>query len=391
MRTPDWLALAQQQAAWLCEHRRYLHQHPELSFQENNTSRYIASVLEQLGLKPRIVAGTGVVVSIGRGQRCVALRADIDALPIVEQTELPFASVNAGVMHACGHDCHTAMLLGAAALLYQHRQMLGGRVLLIFQPGEEKSPGGASLLIKEGIFDDSPPEAIFGQHMYPDAPTGTVEIASGPIMASADELYWHLRGKGTHAAQPQNGSNPIRAAAELVVHLESIVQHYRNPLQPGLLAVTSIVGGTATNIVPDRVELKGTLRSFDEQWRRQMWNRITAHSKTLCSLHDVECTIEIAEGYPPLVNDAVATEHVRSVAHALIGEANVRTFEPKMWAEDFAFYAERIPAAFWMLGCRPPHLSAMPGLHSPEFSPDEDALPIGCAMLSAVAAAWLAR
>lgn len=391
MQTPDWLSLARQQAVWLCKHRRYLHQHPELSFQENNTSRYIATILEQLGLEPRIVAGTGVVACIGHGRRCVALRADIDALPISEQTGLPFASVNPGVMHACGHDCHTAMLLGAAALLHQHRQMLNGRVLVVFQPGEEKSPGGASLLIEYGVFDDSPPEAIFGQHMYPDAPTGTVEIAPGPIMASADELYWHLRGKGTHAAQPQNGSNPIRAAAELVVHLESIVQHYRNPLHPGLLAITAIVGGTATNIIPDRVELKGTLRSFDNQWRHQMWNRITAHSKTLCSLHDVECTFEIAEGYPPLVNDTVATAHVHSVASGLLGAENIRDFEPKLWAEDFAFYAERFPAAFWMLGCRPLLQSTMPGLHSPQFSPDEDALPYGSAMLCAVAASWLAR
>jgi len=389
--TPRWLALARQRQGWICEHRRYLHQHPELSFKEQQTCQYIFSILEQMGLRPEIVAGTGVIATIGSGDRCVALRADIDALPITEQTGLPYASVNAGVMHACGHDCHTAMLLGAASLLHEHADALGGRVLVIFQPGEEKAPGGASLIIKDGVLERFAPEAIFGQHLFPEAPTGTIEIATGPIMASADELYWSLRGKGTHAAEPEKGSNPIRVAAELIVHMESIIQHYRNPLDPGLLAVTAVVGGTATNVIPDRVELKGTLRSFNERWRREMWNRITSHSKLLCSLHDVECTLEIAEGYPPLVNDKMASEHAQAVASALLSSVNVRPFKPKLWAEDFAFYAERIPAAFWMLGCRSPEQSVIPGLHSPFFAPDEEALPIGTALLCAIAAGWFAR
>ncbi|GIV54551.1 MAG: amidohydrolase [Candidatus Kapaibacterium sp.] len=391
MELQHWLTAAREHSEQIIAYRRHLHQHPELSFAEHRTHDFISSVLQRAGITPHTVAQTGVVATIGTGERSVAIRADIDALPITERTGLPFASECDGVMHACGHDCHTAMLLGAALMLKQHEHMLPGRVLLIFQPGEEKSPGGASLVIADGVLDRYHPEAIFGQHLYPDAPTGTIELTSGPIMASADELYWTLHGKGSHAAQPHKGSNPIRAAAELIVHLEGIVQQRRDPLHPAVLAVTAIEGGTATNVVPDCVRLKGTLRSFDDQWRRQMWNRIEAHSRVLASLHDVECTVEIVTGYPPLVNNPEATNHARAVAQQLVGTDHVRTFEPKMWAEDFAFYAERIPAAFWMLGCRPPERSTMPGLHSPLFNPDEDALPIGAAMLAAVATAWLAR
>jgi amidohydrolase len=387
----NWLAAACDCFESIVSHRRHLHRYPELSFAEHRTCQYIAGVLSEMGLHPEIIAGTGVIAQIGRGSRCVALRADIDALPITEQTGLPFASVHDGIMHACGHDCHTAMLLGAAQMLLSHARSIQGMVLLIFQPGEEKSPGGAQLVIAEGILERYRPEVIFGQHLYPDAPTGTIELASGPVMASADELYWTLRGKGAHAAQPHKGSNPIRAAAELVLHLDGLVQQRRNPLHPAVLTITAIEGGTATNIIPEIVRLKGTLRSFDDQWRRQMWNRIIAHSKMICSLYDVECTVEIVEGYPPLVNSLEAVNHARTVAHSLVGSTQVREFEPKLWAEDFAFYAQRMPAAFWMLGCRPPELASMPGLHSPHFCPDEHALPIGAAMLASVATAWLSR
>ncbi|MCX7929599.1 MAG: M20 family metallopeptidase [Chlorobi bacterium] len=386
-----WLDAARDRSDFIRTHRRRLHQHPELSFCEHNTRDYIAAVLRDLDIEPHIVATTGIVATVGQGERCVALRADIDALPITEQTGLSFSSRCDGIMHACGHDCHTAMLLGAAAILKAHEEMLSGRVLLIFQPGEEKAPGGATLVIADGVLERYKPEAIFGQHVYPDAPTGTIELVAGPIMASADELYWTLRGKGTHAAQPHKGANPIGAAAELIIHLESLLLHKRNPLHPALLAVTSIEGGTATNIVPDCVRMKGTLRSFDDEWRRGMWNRIAAHSKVIAGLHDVECSVEIVEGYPPLVNDVNAAAHARSVAESLVGAASVSTFEPKLWAEDFAFYAQRLPAGFWMLGCRPPHLTVMPGLHSPQFAPDEEMLPLGAAMLAATASAWIAR
>ncbi|MCS7301956.1 MAG: M20 family metallopeptidase [Bacteroidota bacterium] len=389
MNLSDFYTVAQQRFEWIRSHRRWLHAHPELSFNEYNTRDYIMSVLEKLGLQPRVVARTGVTATIGSGTRCVALRADIDALPIEEQTGLPFASTNKGVMHACGHDFHTAMLLGAAALLCEAADQLNGRVLLIFQPGEEKSPGGASLVIAEGILQEFRPEAIFGQHVYPEAPTGTVQIAAGPIMASADELYWTLRGKGTHAAQPHRGANPIRAAAELIIHLDGVVQQSRNPLHPALLTITAIQGGTATNIIPHVVQLKGTLRSFNDQWRRSMWNRIIAQSKVLCALYDVECNVDIVEGYPPLICDSGATSHVEEVAKRVIGSQNIYPFEPKLWAEDFAFYAQQIPAAFWMLGCRPPEREHMPGLHSPHFTPDEAALPLGSALLAAAAMAWL--
>lgn len=373
----------------IVRHRRTIHAHPELSFQEYQTSAYIKSVLEGLRIPHRSIATTGVVAHIGKGSRCVALRADIDALPISEETGLDFASVNAGVMHACGHDSHTAMLLGAAQILKSQEESLGGVVKLIFQPGEEKSPGGASLMMKEGVFDDPTPEAIFGQHVNPDAPVGIAEFVSGPMMASADELYWTLRGFGAHAAQPHKGKDPIIAAAELIMHLQTLISRQRNPLDAGVISITSVHGGSATNIIPDVVELKGTLRSFSEEWRWWALKAIEEHSKTLCSLHGVECSFEAVIGYPPLINNEATTSFAREQAIELLGAERVRDFEPKMWAEDFSFYAQKIPATFWMLGVRPPELERMPGLHNARFTPDESAFKYGTAMLVNAALRWL--
>ncbi len=373
----------------IVHHRRHLHRHPELSFQEHETSAYIQDVLRSLNIEHRSIANTGVVAHIGKGTRCVALRADIDALPIVEETGLSFASERPGVMHACGHDSHTAMLLGAAAVLKQQEAELGGVVKLLFQPGEEKSPGGASIMIREGALSDPVPEAIFGQHVNPDATVGTVEFADSVMMASADELYWTLKGFGAHAAQPHKGKDPIVAAAELIMHLQTLVTRQRNPLDAGVLSVTSIHGGSATNIIPDVVELKGTLRSFNEQWRWDTIERIREHSATLCALHGVECTLDVVVGYPPLINTPAIVQHARNVASDLGCVKQSGEFEAKMWAEDFAFYAQQIPAAFWMLGVRAPEQDFLPGLHNARFTPDERAFVIGASMMVATAQRWL--
>jgi amidohydrolase len=366
--------------------RRHLHMHPELSFKEFETSAFVAATLKEVGLEPVIMAETGVVAHIGQGDTCVALRADIDALPIVEETGLDYASVHPGVMHACGHDTHTTMLLTAARILKAHEEELGGVVKLIFQPGEEKSPGGASIMIREGVLDAPRPRMIFGQHIDPGAPFGTLSFVAGPMMAAADELYFTIRGFGGHAAQPHKGRDPIFAATGLVHHLQHLITKRRNPIHAGVMTITAIEGGSATNIIPDVVTMKGTLRAFDQQWREEAWAFLEEQTRQYCALHQCEGSVEIVKGYPPLVNHADAVDLARGVAVDLIGEDRVATFEPKMWAEDFSFYGEQIPSCFWMLGGKPADVEGeMPGLHNPRFAPEEQAMVTGAAMMAAVA------
>lgn len=374
---------------WMVETRRHIHRNPELSFQEHETCAFICRELTSMGIEHKVVATTGVVAHIGTGDRCVALRADIDALPILEETNLDYASTNQGVMHACGHDTHTTMLLAAARILKQRESELQGIVKLIFQPGEEKTPGGASIMIAEGALSDPTPEIIFGQHIYPDAPCGQVQFVAGPTLASCDELFWTIRGYGAHAAQPHKGKDPILAAAGLVQHLQALVTKHRNPLIAGLLNVTSIHGGTATNIIPDVVEMKGTLRSFDNAWREFAWQYLEEQTAAYCALHGCQGEITIVKGYPPLINDHNAVAFARTVAESVVGTEMVTDFEPKMWAEDFAYYSQIMPACFWMLGGRPNDLDSMPGLHNAKFAPDEQAMITGTSLLVESAISYL--
>lgn len=369
--------------------RRHLHQHPELSFVEFETSKFIQARLTELGIPFRVIANTGVVAHVGSGTSCVALRADIDALPILEETGLEFASKNPGVMHACGHDTHTTMLLAAAQMLKERESELGGVVKLIFQPGEEQTPGGASIMIAEGALEDPIPSMIFGQHIDPGAPYGTISFVSGAMLASADELYWTIRGFGAHAAQPHLGKDPVYAAAGLVHHLQTLVTKNRNPLNPGVMTITAIHGGTANNIIPDVVEMKGTLRSFNQEWREQAWEFLERQTRDYCALHGCEGEIRIAKGYPPLFNNDEATRFARNIATSTFGLEHVADFEPKMWAEDFSYYGQQLPACFWMLGGRPTSMESMPGLHNPRFAPEERAMIVGAALLAEVAIAGL--
>lgn len=374
---------------WMVETRRHIHRNPELSFQEHETCAFICRELTSMGIEHKVVATTGVVAHIGSGDRCVALRADIDALPILEETNLDYASINPGVMHACGHDTHTTMLLAAARILKQRESELKGVVKLVFQPGEEKTPGGASIMIAEGALNDPKPEIIFGQHIYPDAPCGQVQFVAGPTLASCDELFWTIRGYGAHAAQPHKGKDPILAATGLVQHLQALVTKHRNPLIAGLLNVTSIHGGTATNIIPDVVEMKGTLRSFDNSWREFAWQYLEEQTAAYCALHGCQGEITIVKGYPPLINDHNAVGFARSVAESVVGAEMVTDFEPKMWAEDFAYYSQIMPACFWMLGGRPHDQSSMAGLHNAKFAPDEQAMITGTSLLVESAITYL--
>jgi amidohydrolase len=361
--------------------RRTIHQNPELSFEEYETSKYIKNKLDDLGIENQIIGKTGVVGLIGKGDKCVALRADIDALPIEEETGLDFASQNKGVMHACGHDMHTTMLLAAAEILKEMEDSLNGVVKLIFQPGEEKLPGGASILIEEGVLENPKVDAIFGQHIFPGEQEGTVSLNSGPVMGAPDELYFTVKGKSTHAAQPHLGFDPIVAASNLILHFQDLITKYKDPIEPGVLSITSIKGGNSTNIIPDTVELMGTLRSFDEDWRNKMHKLIYENSELLSKLYGCEIDVTIKKGYPPVINDEELTNLTIDISKEIVGEVNTLEFVPKMWGEDFAFYGKNIPATFWFVGVRPSELDDMPALHNSKLSPSEKAMPIGTAML----------
>ncbi len=378
--------------------RRALHRNPELSFEEYETSKFIQARLTELNIPFQVMAETGVVAHIGAGDRCVALRADIDALPIHEESGVEYASTKPGIMHACGHDAHTAMLLGAAQILKEREtadgaSALGGVIKLIFQPGEEMSPGGASIMIREGVLQNPRPEAIFGQHVNPDAVCGTAAFVGGMMMASTDELYWKIHGNSGHAAQPHKATDPVLMAAHLITQLQALISRRLNPFAPGVLSICSIHGGHATNVIPDVVELSGTLRTMNQEWREEALRTIEAHSTALASsplYGGGRSELRIERGYPPLVNNNETTRFARQTSENLLGAANVEDFEPKMWGEDFAYYTQEIPGTFWMLGIRPPHLDFTPGLHNSKFILDENALPVGAALLANAALSWLA-
>ena len=376
----------------LISHRRKIHINPELSFEEYETSAYIRQVLDKLGIENESLAGTGVVAHLGQGTKCVALRADIDALPIYEETELSFSSKRPGVMHACGHDLHTAILLGTAKLLKEMEQELKGVVKLLFQPGEEKLPGGATMLISDGCLMSPKPQAVFGQHIDPILPAGKIALSPGFIMASADELYWSIKGKGGHAAQPHLSNDAIITASQIVLSMQTLVTKYRDPLLPAVLSITSIQGGSATNIFPEEVRLMGTLRAFNNELREALHQRILEVSNSISELYGCTCEIIIVKGYPALKNNDDTTSFIKSIGKKLIGEKNIHFWEPKMWAEDFAYYAQEVPSTFWFLGTNAAlgNINAH-GLHNPKLNPDENAMTFGVAMMLAAAVEFLER
>lgn len=373
----------------ISSYRRHIHQNPELSFQEFKTTEFICSVLKENNIDFKRITETGVVALIGNSGKCVALRADIDALPMIEETNLPYASQINGVMHACGHDLHTAMLLGAAIILKKYENQLNGTVKLIFQPGEEKLPGGAKLMIEAGVLDNPKVDAIFGQHIHPQDETGKIAIAGGSIMASTDELYITIKGKGAHAAQPHLGNDIILTASQLINQFQTIITKFKNPLQPAVLSITSIHAGNTTNIFPEELKMMGTMRTFNSE----VCSIIKKNLKQVClsyaELSNSEIVLDILEGYPTLVNNFENAEFVKNSAIELFNYENVIEFEPKMWAEDFAYFAENIPGVFWFIGVKPNEISQMPALHNPKLNPDENAMINGIAMLVKVAIDYL--
>jgi amidohydrolase len=386
------LATVQQKAKAYTPHvielRRYFHQHPELSYQEYNTAARVAEELRQLGLEPVPIATTGVIAEI-RGKnpdkKTIALRADMDALPIEEKNNVPYKSVHPGVMHACGHDVHTASLLGTARILTDLRQHFEGTIRLIFQPGEEKNPGGASLLIAAGALQKPQPSCIIGQHVFPLLPAGMAGFRSGQYMASSDEIYITVIGKGGHGAAPELSVDPVVIAAHLIVALQQIVSRKASPKQPSVLTFGRLTAAGATNIIPDKVEMAGTFRTLNESWREQALKEIKKMAVGLAESMGATCEVTISRGYPCLKNDVQLTERLRQAATLYLGKENVADLDIAMGSEDFAYYSQLIPATFYRLGTRNEQRGLTSYVHTPTFDIDEDALTTGMGLM-----AWLA-
>ncbi len=366
--------------------RHYIHANPELSFHEHNTSAYVAEKLTSLGITHQTgVAGTGIVALIaGKNpdKRCVALRADMDALPIMEANDVPYRSLNNGIMHACGHDVHTSCLLGAAHILNDLRDSFEGTVKLIFQPGEEKHPGGASIMIKEGVLENPKPEAIFALHVYPHLPAGTTGFRAGQYMASADEIYITIQGKGGHAALPHQTIDPIAISALVITGLQQIISRKGNPLIPSVLTFGKIQGGFATNVIPDKVEILGTFRTMNEQWRYEAHRWIKEFTEQTCAAYGAQALIEIPSGYPALYNDPALTAKAEAWAKEYVGDEHVHELDMRMAAEDFSFYTQHVPGCFFRIGTSKEDKEFITPVHNSHFDINEESMKTGMGMMA---------
>ncbi|MBM3432190.1 MAG: amidohydrolase [Bacteroidetes bacterium] len=374
-------------ASEVIEWRRHLHAHPELSYQEFKTAAFVQEKLQAMGIPFEIMATTGVIGLIqGKNpeSRIVALRADMDALPIQEENDLSFKSTHPGIMHACGHDVHTACLLGAAKILQETRTEWSGTVKLIFQPGEEKNPGGASLLIQEGVLENPKPQAIAALHVNTILEAGKVSFRSGKVMASADELYFTIKGKGGHAASPHLTVDPILISSHLITALQQLISRHNHPFNPTVLSITSIHGGNTTNVIPDEVKLMGTFRAMEESWRFEAHQKIRQLSESLVRSMGGELDLHIDVGYPCVHNDPQVNEACRLLAETYLGAENVSETELRMGAEDFGFYAQQIPGCFFRLGTRNELKGIVHGVHTPRFMVEESAIETGVGLM-----AWL--
>ena len=382
-------SLAGSYSADLIELRRYLHRHPELSYHEHKTARFVADHLRQLGIVPHEgIAGTGVVALIeGKNpeSRTVALRADMDALPILEANDVPYKSENPGVMHACGHDVHTTSLLGVARILKQLTTEFEGTVKLVFQPAEEVAPGGASLMIEEGVLENPKPKSMLGQHVAPNIPVGKIGFREGLYMASADELYVTVKGKGGHGAMPEMLIDPVLIAAHLVVALQQIVSRNANPKIPSVLSFGKVIANGATNVIPGEVKMEGTFRTLNEEWRAEALRRMKKLAEGLAEAMGGSCDFFIQTGYPFLKNNPELTRRLKHKAIEFMGESNVIDLDMWMAAEDFAYYTQVTDACFYRLGTRNEARGIVSGVHTATFDVDETALEIGAGLMS-----WLA-
>ncbi len=366
--------------------RQHIHAHPELSFEEVETAKFIADKLTEYGIPYKAgVAGTGIVGYIegkNPASKTIALRADMDALPITEKNDVVYKSSKEGIMHACGHDVHTACLLGAAKILQELRNELEGKIQLIFQPGEEKLPGGASLMIKEGVLSDTTLKGIVGQHVYPELEVGKVGLRSGMYMASADEIYVKVIGKGGHAALPQHTVDAVLMASNIVVSLQQLVSRNAPPTVPTVLSFGKIEGKGATNVLPDVVTLEGTFRTMDEEWRAVAHKKMIQLAEQIAIGMGGTCEFEVRKGYPFLTNDAHMTSTAYQAATDYLGAENVIDLDLRMTAEDFSFYTHHTKGCFYRLGTGNKSKGITHKVHNAQFDIDEEALKIGMGLLA---------
>lgn len=368
--------------------RRHLHSHPELSFHETETSAFVAKHLDELGLTYERMADNGLVALL-KGEKpsdqVIALRADMDALPITEANDVTYKSQNPGVMHACGHDVHTSSLLGVAKILTEIKSEFGGTIKLIFQPAEEKLPGGASLMIKEGVLENPKPSAVIGQHVMPLIDAGKVGFRSGKYMASTDELYVTVKGKGGHGAQPQQNIDPVIITAHMLTALQQIVSRFSDPKSPCVLSFGKVIANGATNVIPNEVYLEGTFRAMDEDWRAEAHQKMKKMAEGLVESMGGTVDFKIVKGYPYLINEPKLTEAVRTYAEDYLGKENVLDLDIWMAAEDFAYYSQVADACFYRLGTRNEERGITSSVHTPTFDVEETALETSVGLMAYLA------
>jgi amidohydrolase len=366
--------------------RRHLHAHPELSFEEFKTAAFVDEQLKSMGIADvQTMANTGRVATIkGRNpeKKVVALRADMDALPIQEQNNVPYKSGNDGVMHACGHDVHTSSLLGAANILNGLKDQFEGTIKLVFQPGEEKLPGGASLMIKEGVLKNPVVNSMFGQHVMPFLPTGKVGFRSGLYMASTDEIYVTVKGKGGHGAMPHLNIDTVMITAQMLTALQQVVSRGANPTVPSVLSFGKVIANGATNVIPDVVYLEGTFRTLDEKWRKEAHQLMLKIANGVAESLGGSVEFNIMKGYPFLKNDEQLTAKAKQAAIDYLGADNVVDLDIWMAAEDFSFYSQEVPACFYRLGTRNEARGITSSVHTPTFDIDESALEVGMGLMA---------
>jgi amidohydrolase len=369
-------------------YRRHLHKNPELSFREYETSGFIKRLLDEMGIPWKAMADTGVVAIVQGAypsDRVIALRADMDALPVTEENKVEYASKNEGIMHACGHDVHTASLLGTAMILQAVKGKFGGTVKLIFQPAEEKIPGGASIMIKEGVLEDPVPYAVIGQHCFPGIESGKIGIKKGKFLASHDELYVTVRGRGGHGASPQLNVDPVLISAHILVALQQIVSRMANPVHPTVLSFGKVIANGLTNVIPDQVYLEGTFRSYDEHWRNEAHTKMKKMAEGIAESMGGSCEFNILRGYPFVNNEEKLTEQIISFAGEYLGEGNIIPLDSFAYGEDFGYYSQARDSCFYFLGTGNKERRIVSSLHAPTFDIDEDALALSTGLMSYIA------
>jgi len=369
-------------------YRQHLHAHPELSFKEFETSKFVKSKLSTWGIEYTSCANTGVVGLIKGdlpSDQVIALRGDMDALPILEDSNKPYASKNPGVMHACGHDVHTSSLLGTAYILNQLKAEFGGTIKLIFQPAEELLPGGASIMIKEGVLENPKPDYIVGQHVMPLIESGKVGFRSGIYMASTDELYVTVTGKGGHGAQPHQNVDPVVIASHIIIALQQIVSRQADPRLPTVLSFGKVTANGATNIIPNEVKIEGTFRTLNEEWRAEAHQRMIKMAEGMAESMGASCNFDIHKGYPFLINEEKLTANARLFAEEFLGKENVVDLDIWMAAEDFSFYSQVTDACFYRLGTGNAAKDTQYSVHTPKFDIDEDALKVSTGLMAYIA------